>query len=277
MTVAYEVRFETDAVHGSSTRRLPFEAKGWLRSYRDCLRSSLGQLHLPEGALLRAVYATPTQELADLENVLFYNLGSSSYRHLIHNGVGAYRTTSPDEQHHVSYELTSDSPEAPQGELLAEVALEELPTPRGKAAAWWAAFQHRVQMTGAQTTAEFTVEIVSNGYVAALVAAMKPMFDGLIAALHVHDGSHRERILRELDRFGDAEQLWLRLNDPAYVVLGAPRPLIRPHPERVVWNPADERCSAFSILPTDSGPILKATVRSAVAHSLGSGSVAGSR
>ncbi|UAL31122.1 hypothetical protein K8W59_06530 [Nocardioides rotundus] len=278
MTVAYEVRFETDAVHGSSTRRLPFEPKGWLRSYRDCLRSTLSQLRLYEDVGLRAVYSTPTHELADLENVLFYNLGSSSYRHLTHHGVEAFRTSSSDERHHVSYQLTSRSEMGmQQGEPLAEVTLDALPTPRDKAGAWWAAIRDRVQPTGAQATAEFTVEIVSHGQVTALVSAMKPMFDGLISALHSHDGSHREQISRELGRFGDAEQLWARLNDGSFAVLGPPRPLIRPHREGIAWNPADELCSAFSILPAASGPVLKATVRSAVAHSLGSGSVAGSR
>jgi hypothetical protein len=76
---------------------------------------------------------------------------------------------------------------------------------------------------------------------------VKSLLDGLVAALHVHDGSHRDHVTAALTELGDGERLWRLLNNPEVAVLGERR-LVRPHGQKIAWNPADELCAYFAIV-----------------------------
>src|SRR4051812_38704168 len=103
----YAVVSSGTGVEGWSTTRLPFEPKGWLRTYRDDLRSALRTMEAADDAALLAEYATPDDGFADLENVLLYNIGSGSYSHLCRRGLVCRRVRSADRLHHVRYRLTT--------------------------------------------------------------------------------------------------------------------------------------------------------------------------
>lgn len=114
---------------------------------------------------------------------------------------------------------------------------------------WWAEFRPRLQAPDAGLASKaFTVDVTL------LVAwrgigtagVVKPMLDGLVSALHRHDGSRRDDLLPRLARLGDPQQVWSALCAPAADVLGTRR-LVRPHETNIAWNPADKRCHAFRV------------------------------
>jgi hypothetical protein len=258
----YGIRVEPHAIHGWSTRRLPFEPTGWLKDYREALRQALRSLPPVEGTHLRAVYASPRPELVDVENVLLYNVGSGNYHHLTRSGLEVLRTVSADALHHVTYQLTTRSAaELSVGEVLASVSLDALPEDRDKPGSWWAAMRSRMTTPGGEPEAGYTVDILVTHQTSSFVSAVKPMLDGLISSLHVHDGSHRDHLLAALARYGDPAELWALLNDPTTSVLGR-RTLVRPHGRGIAWNPADDLCSGFRIMHSARGPLLTARVHS---------------
>lgn len=251
-------------VEAWTTKRLPFEPKGWLHEYRSELRSALRSLQATRGGILYAEYAAPDQGFADLENVLLYNLGSGCYKHLARQGIVCCKTMSPDELHRVRYRsIESSGVPAPIGRVLASARLTEVP-PGFTPAHWWLAFRERLQLEGevaAMHEGDFGIRVelgstFSNRRVAPLV---KALLDGVIGAVHVHDGSARDHVTAALSEIGDGNRLWNLLNDPGTAVLG-PRRLVRPHGRRIAWNPADERCGFFAVTRATRSAALTASI-----------------
>jgi hypothetical protein len=97
-----------------------------------------------------------------------------------------------------------------------------------------------------------------------VASLVKPVLDGLISALHIHNGTHRDALLPRLAQLGDPEQVWAQLLDPTVAVLGS-RVLLRPHGQTgMAWNPADDLCTAFRVrrVPARDAALM-ATVRAA--------------
>jgi len=100
------IRADQHRVEAWSVARLQFEPRGWQVDYRNSLRSALRHLSAAHDRVLRAEYATPNHDFADLENVLLYNVSSGAYGHLLAEGLELRRFPSPDQWHRVSYEIT---------------------------------------------------------------------------------------------------------------------------------------------------------------------------
>lgn len=174
--------------------------------------------------------AAPDVAHADLENVLLYNLGSGCYSHLAHQGIVCRRRPGTDHLHHVRYasvEPTEVTMTA--GLTLATAQLDALPS-GNTPSHWWAALRGRLRTTGDTPYAgEFGVRAeLGSAWRRTLAPSVKPMLDGLVAALHVHDGSERDRATAALCEVGAGDARWELLNDPAGVALGRRR-LVRSH------------------------------------------------
>lgn len=246
---SYFVAGTDKRVEAWSEARLPFEPKGWLHDYRNELQGALRSMTATSTSILYGEYATPDEEFADLENVLLYNLGSGCYAHLARRGIVCRRTSSTDNLHHLRY--TSTEPTAviaSTGQVLATAQVTDTPT-RSTPAHWWAAFRKHLETpAGTLYEGEFGIKAdVGLAWSRELAPSVKALLDGLIAALHVHDGSERDHVTAALSDVGQAEPVWALLNDPEHAVLGRRR-LVRPHGPRIAWNPADERCGYFELI-----------------------------
>lgn len=69
-------------VEGWAAGRLPFEPKGWLLDYRGALRRAIGGLDPTRGRVLVGQFTSADTRPVDVENVLLYNLGLSTFSHL---------------------------------------------------------------------------------------------------------------------------------------------------------------------------------------------------
>lgn len=84
----YVVRGDQQRVEAWSTVRLPYEPRGAMVGLRADLRSALERLATRDGHVVNAVYsADDSREFVDTENVLFYNVGSASFRSLASTGI----------------------------------------------------------------------------------------------------------------------------------------------------------------------------------------------
>jgi len=257
----YAVVGDESRVEAWSTVRLPFEPKGWLREYRSELQNALRSMRATAGSLLYAEYAPPEPAFVDLENVLLYNIGSGCYSHLAREGVICRRTLSNDGLHHVSYVSTEETALlVPSGTIIARGQLTSMPI-RNAPAHWWFSFRRQLEADGNRPFAGQFGVVADAGLAwrGGLAPSVKSLLDGLVAALHVHDGSHHERVVSALNDLGDGERLWGLLNNREIAVLGERR-LARPHGDKIAWNPADERCGHFALVRRDRAGALAVAV-----------------
>lgn len=64
------------------TKRLPFEPKGWHLELRNTIKSHLKKLR-GDGVILQAIYKSIDPAFFDVEKVLFYNVGTSAFSHVL--------------------------------------------------------------------------------------------------------------------------------------------------------------------------------------------------
>lgn len=83
--------------------------------------------------------------------------------------------------------------------------------------AWWSAFRASLQINSdSQYRGQFAIDvgIGSAKRAGAMTAVLKPLLDGLVSALHVHDGSSGRHITKALAEAGDGQRLWRLLTTP---------------------------------------------------------------
>jgi len=196
-----------------------------------------------------------------VENVLLYNVGSGLFGPLVTGGVTCRRQRSRDGWHHVRYVVIESAPDPGGGAVSARADVEvggRLPRTAG---GFWEALRPGLYRVGARLPADasFTVDLTVTGQAAAarLAATIKPLLDGWVSATHCHDGTGRDILMPRLGNADQAAAQWAQLCDPAAAVLDT-RPLLRPFRDGIAWNPADERCEAFRIVPRPgpSWPVL---------------------
>ena len=74
-------------IQAFSKERIPYQPQGWRKEFRNALRCALSQLKITaEGQYLMACYYGTGTDSFDLENVLFYNIGSAPFRPFV-NGI----------------------------------------------------------------------------------------------------------------------------------------------------------------------------------------------
>jgi hypothetical protein len=254
------MEFEVDAsvpgvVQAWSTTRLPFEPTGRLANFRRELATACRNLVAEPGQILRATYSSADRSRFDLENVLTYNLGTGAVRAAAIHGLVLERrfTSVQDAPHHYRYEL---GPEARQwsgwaeGQRLATVRFTApLSTfSGGKAGAWWLAARR-----GSDLTVDTPSTTVPDAYLLRLIidpptawrgslaGLLKPLADGVIAALHTHEGPTETIAQRAgvVDPHLNATEFVHLLTETRAIPLGTVR-LVVPWGTTLQWHPADD-------------------------------------
>lgn len=269
-----------ESVEAWSTKRLPFEPTGWAKDLRADLRSALKQLARSAGTILEASYVSTDRSMCDVENVLLYNVGSGSFADTTRTGLRFER----------AFEEPPTAPPGLRGGVLHyhQYRLTGLDSTfhhwkAGTRKAKWAALLPDVnEMTASSVwlcmkrgQAEVTETAAADATALMLKATVrvpretrtnaarliKPLFDGILASFHAHDGSEVAKVSARLSEAldtgsGKIEKLLL---DRDREVLGMRR-LLWPWRKTVQWNPADDRIVAAELLVTVAEPGLSMQV-----------------
>ena len=259
---------EGEVIEAWSTKRLPFQATGWLADLRVELHGELIRLWGGSDRVLAATYGSPDSDLCDVENVLLYNVGARALRMVARNGLRIERSFSCPEppiplagtgRHYMRYELSSrtgDFQAWSEESVLAEwtgIPMPVLTEASKPASIWFPLANADIEPLGLLEVQRpfamrLVLEVPANVHVAP-AKVIKPLADGTVAAFHCHDGS----ALSELSRRVSAQialqpdAIAQKLVDDRHAVLG-PRRLLHAWGKSVQWNPADDRCLALELL-----------------------------
>lgn len=257
-----------------SEERLPFEPKGWLRQLRDEIRRGVYMLKDEPGRALSALYTSPVVQVCDVENVLFYNVGPGIFAALASAGLRFERVFSKPPPSPINirkpmqhYQRYSFAPKATGfsywkvDHLLARwqgVGYRRTAGRLDVASVWRSmklgagSGQVMVESMSEVPLARLALNVVVHiprGIHFNLAVAIKPIFDGIVAAFHKHDGSDEDIIVGRL-----AGQLSVKegevislLRNGLEPLLGTRR-LVWPWGKSVQWNPADDLLVAAQML-----------------------------
>lgn len=262
-TEDYIVLSSNCEVMACSKIKIPFEPNPEQAAFRELVRSKLKALRPVGDQMLYAQYGCASSQFADIENVLFYNIGTSSFGAAIAKETSVYfQRMQPNEicsfenwafRYFYHYYL------APKGEhkywwendLVCEwnnVPLRKV-NATSKATDYFLAIKQSPELVkcfGDEKEAALGLKIVFSIPRTAsfinVVSTMKPMIDGVICALHTPDGI-------------DVNEVSKRLNISKEVFLSTENTClgkccyISPYRKSVKWNPQDERLDYVVIEP----------------------------
>jgi hypothetical protein len=250
------------AVRSWSVRRLPFEAKGAMATYRAALRDGVGQLNPSVG--LHCVYSSASDDFCDTENVLLYNVGMSAFGHVTSEGLTFERSFSvPPPPHELSgpslhsciYTTGDDWRAFRNWETTESVVsgVAPIPSREAKAADWWWACEPRSPAAQDLTGSMFGLRVKVSNPRRSTGSLLKPMLDGLIAALHDDPDASAESVHRLAVYLG-VEPISVSKRLSIAGPLGS-RTVVRAFRDGLQWNPADDLCVACTVeVVSEPGP-----------------------
>lgn len=249
-----------------SSKRLPFEPKGWLYDMRSLLIEAISQIKISDDAFMRATYCSDVKGLCDLENILLYNVGTGKFKKLCQQGFllersfkSSYALGNFDSyKHYQRYEITS-SLQTPLfwniEKVLAsweDILLDKMASDSKPHEYWKAIKENKVNILTNETYGGFfglEIQITMPQRKSFnLAAVVKAMLDGIIAGFHIHNGMQIELVSSRLVHALSVDGSFVTrlLLDRTSAVLGE-RNLLHPFKNNVQWNPADDKCVAIKI------------------------------
>ena len=251
-----------------SVKRLPFEPKGWLFEMRESLKTAISQLNITDDHILAATYTSPIKGLCDVENILFYNVGTGRFKTVCQNGFLIERSfntiTVPVEKmqsyaHHQRYEFVSKNQQPlhwTMSDVLASWDHILLPTltANSKPHLYWSLMKENPISTYGVTTYEgyFGIELelsIPPSHTFNFAAMIKPMLDGIISAFHSYQGEQLAEVSSRLSLSLSSQSDYIStlLLDTRLSILGN-RCVLHPFLKNVQWNPADDKCVVIKLI-----------------------------
>ena len=263
-----------ESVEAWSIKRLPFEPKGWVKDLRAALRSELKVLTWSTGNVLHARFVSNDTRAFDVENVLLYNVGNGYFANTSQTGLRLERAFAHppappldlrgETLHYHQYRLAgldSTFHHWKAGKRLAKWAAPLPSASQMTASSVWLTMKRGQAEVEKSTSDDVTALMiratvgVPPGVRTNAAGLIKPLFDGILASFHAHDGSEVAKVSARLSEALDADsgEIEELLLDRDREVLGLRR-LLWPWGDTVQWNPADDRIVAAELLVAAAEP-----------------------
>lgn len=247
-------------VEAWSAWHLPFEPRQAPQlEYRAQLRDAIARLRAGEG--LTATYICPSVVPGlDVENVLFYNVGTSVFRNVTKRAlrfarISAIPPAPPvpldfDARHYVRYRLVT--PEAPSCNAAvrpavaqAQIILRDVGEMKSLANLWQSFKVAMIPGAGTESLIgkpfEVWLVISAPAQRPPLVEVMKPLIDAFISALHSYQGAQLDAVTDRLSaRLAIAPDLARSLLLHAETAVLGPRAVPYLRGDGLQWSPADD-------------------------------------
>lgn len=233
--------------------RLPFEPKGEALALKEEIRRNVKLLCPREYNHLNARLITSDNEFFDVENVLFYNVGSGAFSHLRLDEVSfslVCDSISQSNKYIYSYELIAEATTEEISDTILEFSFEMDMTSDMKPLDYWHAInQGNVIISKLINPKEFGLSIVIEipEKHRNITSLFKPMIDGLISAFHYQNSVDQDVLNHIAEKKHISDEVVLsQFSNKDYTFLGE-RSVISSYRDGIKWNPEDEKCTKVNI------------------------------
>lgn len=234
--------------------RLPFEPKGEAVALREEIRRNVKLLKPSEYNHLSARLITSEKAFFDVENVLFYNVGSGAFSHLQLDEISFSLESDSNNQSNkytYSYELTSEETTVEIHNTILEFSfdIDKFRSDMNPLDYWHAFNQGNIKISKLSNPKEFGLSIVIDfpEKYRNITALIKPLIDGLISSFHYQNSADQVVLNYIAKKKHISEDVVIsQLSRKDYAFLGE-RNLISSYRNGVKWNPEDEKCTKVSI------------------------------
>lgn len=256
----YSIIKKKSMICAYSEERLNFEPKDWRKDFKKELSNVIKEL-APVGEIFKSKLITEVNEFFDVENILFYNLGTSNFKRLDTKGVWfslERGETLHNKKYVYEYGFADSFPEIKE-DIIAEwsnVKIEK-PTVGRKPLDYWMSFNqsNRIKTNCVNYQGEFGLSIIIDkpkNEVLNVINIQKPLLDGIISVFHEAtkvDDNIIEYISSKA--YCSIEEIESFFGNNKIAVLPK-RNIIRKYGEGIKWNPQDEKCIEVRILVRDT-------------------------
>ncbi len=256
-----------------SKERLPFQPTN-LKMKQE-LRSRLEAMVAPKNTILYACYSSSINQSFDVENILFYNVGPSSFSSICKDKLIFERSFDapppiPQTQredirfpHYQCYNITTPPSVDCVWEKKKTIAewndatFPRLTSYTKPYEVWHSMKQDKISLLDENTVESFFgLEInlqLPDRKSVNLVALLKPLLDGIIASFHLHDGHDIDEITGLLSGLlcDDKKNIRDKLINNRNAILGQRRLVFR-YRGSVKWDPADTNLIFCRIVATSA-------------------------
>lgn len=237
-----------------SSIRLPFTPRNEALELKKEIREALSQLNAEEHKILYAYFAACHREFFDVENILFYDLGSGAFNKLSVEELCFELKHDPQlDEYEYFYGLLGQTPFSfEKGDLLTsfETELTKITSSLKPLDYWFLIKQGNFEQVANRLWIDdfaLDIELGLTKYHDNLVALIKPMIDGVISSLHCQNNLP-EHVVKTLSRTLalTEKQVSEMFSEKPYCILGE-RNLVSEYRKGIKWNPADERCTKVRV------------------------------
>ena len=270
----YLIMSGRNSVEVWSEKRLPFEPKGSLQLLRNDIRSALGTINCGPTEVLHALYVSSINEACDVDNILFYNVGTEYFPQIGYAGLRFERSFSQPPplpqtkeyslQHYLrywrmpkerSFECWIPTKKLVSWESRIPVdAMVKLKKSKNPAYVWFSIKSGSIEVLSESQDVplQFGLRLsirVPNSITSSFIDLLKPLLDGTVTAFHRHDGKAQALVAERLTTVLEvrAQDVLSFLSESTNAVLGT-RTLLWIRGDGVQWNPADDCCVAGELL-----------------------------
>lgn len=267
-SASFEIQSSRESVELWLSQRLPFQPNGSLLDARNRLREALGGLATHGDGGLIAEYVSARRGVFDLENVLFYNVGTGAFARLTREGLHASRShgvpprtrSGRSFEHYHRYTLGPIPEPDPDSGPELSFALPTVTSATKTHEVWWAASAGSGSGVS-RIPGAFSLFIEAPTGSRNIASILKPLIDGIVSAMHPGmriQGAAVERLVQATH--WPRQEILRRLETPAASILPE-REVLRPYRDFIQWNPADELCDEFSVVPVPADQLCRVRIR----------------
>ena len=267
----FKIETANNCVEALSNFRIPLEDKGndLYKQKRAELKHAIKSLSISDNEILVGKLTTINRDFFDVENILFYNLSTSTFTGLSANGIAMQRIEKALESPYTyKYQYCIESLDSVFQQYSAPSCLEfNFPVHKTlsscKLIDYWSAIHkaadsvsHTITLLtgrfGVRVFIKTPVQKVNSGNI------IKPLLDGIISAMHYQANDHPIP-----DILSKQHKKFLKRKDSS--ILGERR-LVYDYRNGLMWNPQDELCTEAILIkefdPSLPHPIIKAEIYS---------------
>lgn len=256
MSEIYEIDSNEERVAFWLCQRLPYKNKAEsYEKFREPLRllkENLTALRCPDGRHLEAIVYSTSTDLFDLENVLFYNVDSGPFSHLLRRRISFSRRWQPpplspkghDYPYFAEYRIVDTKPLHHRDGVRATFDWPKKLSVKTDLAWWSATSALKSAFVDIEDRYALDITLEADPRMKLTVGKLKSLVDGLISSLHFDREPTNEAVnkLAAKNRWS-VDEIRRRLMEPPNPLLG-PRKVFK---FKRGWNPADDRCDSCNI------------------------------